>query len=173
MDPRNYIRVVPYDISLESDNKEALHCLHHCTTSEAGLNYSRNTLEYKHLWSVFSVLMSINKNLHHKLLRWVCSTNKLKHRILKGKSHHPKKKTLIKKELTVNSVTWTESAIGSKSPASLYISRTKAMHDADFPSLYVQSSCSGMVSSSSKDDPRFSVSTNISGRSRSCSKHHS
>ena len=73
--------------------------------------------------------------------------------------------------LTVNSVTWIELAIGSKSPASLYISSMKATHDVDFPSLYSQSSCSGIVSNSSKDDPRFSISTRTSGRLRFCTKH--
>lgn len=73
--------------------------------------------------------------------------------------------------LTVNSVTWIELAIGSNSPASLYISRMKATHDVDFPSAYSQSSCSGIVSNSSKDDPRFSTSTITSGRLRFCMKH--
>lgn len=65
----------------------------------------------------------------------------------------------------MNSVTWIESPTGSNKPAPLYISRIKAMHDVDFPSVYNQSSCSGMVNSSSNDEPRLSVSTRISGSS--------
>ena len=78
---------------------------------------------------------------------------------------------IIQDKLTVNSVTWIELPIGSKSPAALYISRTKATQDVDFPSLYNQSSCSGIINSSSKDDPRLSVSTKISGRLRFCMEH--
>jgi hypothetical protein len=75
--------------------------------------------------------------------------------------------------LTVNSVTCTELVIGSNSPASLYISRTKAIHEVDFPSVYNQSSCSGIVNNFPKDDPRFSTSTKISGRSRPYMEHKS
>lgn len=76
----------------------------------------------------------------------------------------------MKERLTVNSVTCIDLGIGSNNPASLYISRMKAMHEVDFPSLYSQSSFSGIVNSSPKEDPRFSVSTKILGRSRPCMK---
>ncbi|KAF3526521.1 hypothetical protein F2Q69_00047374 [Brassica cretica] len=56
--------------------------------------------------------------------------------------------------------------IGSNRPPSLYISRMKAIQEVDFPSLYIQSSCSGTASNSSKEDPHFSTSTSTSGRSR-------
>lgn len=69
--------------------------------------------------------------------------------------------------LTVNSVTCIEMEIGPKTPASLYISRIKATHVVDFPSLYTHSSCSGMVSNWSKDMPRFSISSRIPWRSKS------
>lgn len=68
---------------------------------------------------------------------------------------------------TVNSVTWMELDTGPNIPASLYIARIKATHVVDFPSLYTQSSCSGIVSSSSKGIPRFSVSTRMSCKSKS------
>ena len=63
--------------------------------------------------------------------------------------------------LTVNSVTWIESVKGVKTPAALYIDRMKATHVVDLPSLYSQSSRSGMVSSWLKDKPRLSVSLMI------------
>ena len=72
--------------------------------------------------------------------------------------------------LTVNSVTWIELEAGPKIPASLYISRIKATHVVDFPSLYTHSSCSGIVSSWSKVKPRFSVSARIPSKSKSWSK---
>jgi len=68
--------------------------------------------------------------------------------------------------LTVNSVTWMELEMGPKTPASLYIDRINATQVVDFPSLYTHSSCSGIVSSSSKGIPRFSVSTIISCKSK-------
>ena len=43
MVPWNCIQVIPFDTSLESDKKGASHCLHHCTTSGGGLNYSRKS----------------------------------------------------------------------------------------------------------------------------------
>lgn len=56
--------------------------------------------------------------------------------------------------------------MGPKTSASLYIERIKATQVVDFPSLYTHSSCSGMVSNSSKGIPRFSVSTKISCKSK-------
>ena len=61
----------------------------------------------------------------------------------------------------MNSVTWIDSVNGANTPAALYIERMKATHVVDLPSLYSQSSRSGMVSSWLKDRPRLSVSVMI------------
>lgn len=75
-----------------------------------------------------------------------------------------KKKSIL--VLTVNSVTWMDSDKGLNIPASLYIARIKATHVVDLPSLYIQSSCSGMVSNCSNAMPRSSISIRISCKSK-------